>query len=242
MADIVTPNVGFVEPVDASPMPDVNTYLNNNWTKVESLGSAPVVTSVPAINNLSHNPGDRVFVANGNADPAGIYVCIGVDPVWGAYWRPVTARYGPFRRPGVNTNSVIFDPSLYQINDNLDPFQVRLTRHGRIQFRGSIRTVSGTFKTIDDVGGGYYTPITKPLPDFLQPGYNYSSLSEQGEPQLLTAPFPVNSSPIVQQTSQCYFEAPSKCILYRIVSKPNATISALYFSGAEYDLGIMGLA
>lgn len=239
MVDIYTPNAGFLLPTDASPMSDVNSYLNNNWTKVEGMGAAKVVATVPDTDD-SYAVGDRIWVPAGGADPPGIYTCIGMDFYWGHIWRPVTAPFGPWRRPGpvANPSSVIQDTSTFKIMDTLDPFQYRLTNKGKIQFRGCIQTVSGTWPDVTTFG--YYSTVLTTFPECIRPGaIRNGSLTRPAFLSMQVAPFPVNSSTTTLQAAQAVWAAGLGNFYIRVFSTGLSTINKLYFSGCEYNLGDM---
>lgn len=244
MADIITPNVGFVAPVDTSPMSDVDTYINNNWTKAENtLGIAKIVSSVPDTDITTYKVGDRIYV-NGGSDPNGIYVCIEVNNYWGSIWRPVTPLYGPWRRPGpvITPNSVLADPVYYRIIDSDSPFQYRLTNTGTIEFRGCIQTdpANGTafWKLIGTVG--YNAPLFVYVPVSLRPGWigTTSRPAVACNTQLSVAPYPVTNSGTEAQYAQVIWDSTQQTFVYRVFSNVNA-IKKLFFS-ARYNLTMAG--
>jgi hypothetical protein len=240
MVDLLTPNVGFVVPEDPNDMKLVDKYLNDNWAKFEiPLGSPKIVTAVPDTDS-SYKPGDRVYVSGGS-DPNGLYVCLGVDATWGTFWRPISPVWGPWRRPGpvANPNSIILDPSAYRIVDADSPFQYRLSNFGKIQFRGNIQRVTGTWPDVSVTG--YYPTYTTNIPECIIPGSIRvpSSLSKVSSPQIQSAPYPMSSSQTIAQSSQVIYDAGQRRWVIRVNTDGIANITKVFFSGAEYDIGDM---
>lgn len=251
MTDIVTPNVGLIEPVDNSPMSDIATYLGNNWTKIEAMAAAKIVSAVPDT-DLTYQPGDRIYV-NGGSDPNGLYICLGQNAAWGNIWRPVTPRYGPWRRPGPvgNPNSIIIDTGTFKIVDSDDPFQYRLTNKGQVQFRGCAQVITGFWPDVTDtgVGTGYSYHLFKPMPRCMLPGWqdsvNPANSPSIAFPQIKCCPYPMSSSPTLIQYAQVIYDSNIGSLnwVVRVVrgSGGSFTITRLYFSGSQYSLGSMGL-
>jgi hypothetical protein len=238
-----SPNLGLAIPVDASDMKLVDTFVNPIWTKTETiLGAAKNLTAVPDTDLTTYKKGDRIYVSGGT-DPAGVYVCIGVDTAWGAFWRPITAPFGPWRRPGavITPSAIVADPATYNISDTSSPFQMRLTNKGRVELRGSLRKISGTWPDVS-VTGYYATPFIN-LPDFLVPGSFRSSPQSDhiSAPQLQVSPYPTNSSTTIVQSAQCIYDFSQRRFVLRVNTNGINTINAVFFSGSSYNLGDMDL-
>jgi hypothetical protein len=237
-----TPNLGFNVPDDASAMPDVTTYVNSAWDKIEqTLGSAKEVSAVPD-QDLTYKKGDRIYVIPGGADPTGLYVCIGSDSNWGTFFRPITPVWGPWRRPGptLNPNAILTDPVNYRISDTSTPFQIRINNKGRVELRGSVSRVSGTWPDVS-VTGYYFTPFIN-LPEFLMPGsFRSNGPNHASAPQIQTAPYPTNSNQTQSQTSQCIYDFNQRRFVLRVFTHSIATIQRVFFSGGTYHLGDMDL-
>lgn len=244
MVDIVTPNVGFVEPVPESLMSDVDTYINNNWTKVEGMSHAPIVSSVP-VAMTGYKAGDRIYVQSGGSHPYGIYLCMGGDSTWGSIWRPLTTVYGPWVRPGpVGTpNSVIADPTNFFINDSDSPLQYRMTRYGRVQWRGCVQAVT-YWKDVSEAGGGYNLQVLKTFPRALWPGWRdpVSGVEYPSLPQLNSAAYPIGSAATVAQYSRVFWDATNKTFNWQVVRGSSTSIKKVFLSGSDYNIGTMGLS
>ena len=248
LGDEATPNMNLILPGDNSPMSDVDTYLNNNFTKIKTFAGAKRVTAVPDTYTASYNVGDRIYVTSGNTHPSGIYVCIGKDPLWGIFWRPLTNPYGPWFRPGPvgNPNSIIGATADFRIIDSDSPFQYRLTNKGSIQFRGCIQA-TGSLGTIPDVSvtGYAFDNLFNVIPECIRPGASRLSANPPSVPskvRLQTAPYPVDASATVGQTSYIFFEPTSNKFVMQVNTDGASTITKLFFSGAEYFLGDMGFS
>lgn len=241
---ITTPNVGFVEPTDDSQMSDVATYFNNNWLLVENMSHAPIVTNLPS-DMTGYKAGDRLYVQSGvSTQPKGLYLCVGGDDTWGSIWRPLTPKYGPWVRPGPvgSPNSVIADTSNFFINDSDSPFQYRLTQHGRVQFRGCVQAVS-YWKDVSEAGGGYNLHVLKTFPRALWPGWRDPNSGTEFPclPQITSAPYPVGSAATVAQYSRVLWDATAKTFIWQVVRGSSTSIKKVFLSGAEYNIGTMGL-
>lgn len=238
-----TPNVGFVEPTESSVMSDVTTYLNNNWTKIENMSHAPIVSSLP-VAMTGYKAGDRIYVQSGGSTPYGIYVCMGGDDTWGSIWRPVTTTYGPWSRPGPvgSPNSVIADTSNFFINDSDSPLQYRMTRFGRVQWRGCVQAVT-YWKDVSEAGGGYNLHVLKTFPRALWPGWaDPVSLVEYPViPQLNSVPYPCGSQPGTAQYSRVYWDSTAKTFIWQVCRGSSTSIKKVFLSGSDYNIGTMGL-
>lgn len=236
MPDNITAKYGFVSPDDSGDMKNTTKYLNDNWTRVKNGVKPTTLTAVPDSPTAGYIAGNRIYITGGT-HPVGIYLCIGVDPDWGTFWRPITSKYGPWLRPGpvASPSSVLADTTNYLISDSDNPFQYRLTRNNTIQFRGCIKRVSGFFKDVTDTPGYSDTSIFKTIPSCIRPG---SSVTPY--PALIqTCPYPGSSSPTLRYTSYMRFNPSNNKFLLQI-NTATAAITKLFFSGAEYSIGDMG--
>lgn len=243
MNDIITPNVDFVEPVDGSNMSDVNTYLNNNWLKVQGMAAATNLNQIPDP-FTGYNPGDRIYITPGGSQPSGIYVCMGGDNSWGSIWRPITARYGPWVRPGPvgSPNSIIADTSNFFISDSDTPLQYRMTRYGRVQWRGAVQAVT-YWKDVSEAGGGYNLKVLKQFPKCLWPGWSDPSIGAvyPSIPQLTATPNPCGAQVTPAQYARVIWDYNTANFNWQVVRGGSTSIKKVFLSGSEYNIGTMGL-
>jgi hypothetical protein len=171
-----TPKFGMYLPTDSDPMNDVDLSFNNSWSTIAGIPAPNTYAFLP-VTDFSYNVGDVIYHSTTNS----IYVLIAQDSIWGNFWRPVEAKYGPWIQPSSN---IIADAATYKFGST--PVQYRLTNAGSIIWRGSVDTVSASGWANWETTGTAHHPLI-PVPLDIAPSHTsvYSGA---------VYPFPASSS------------------------------------------------
>jgi hypothetical protein len=209
-----TPNYGMFLPSDPDSMKDVDTNLNNNWTKIENIPRVTSVASLP-ITDFSYSLGARVY----HTGLKSIFVLIAQNAAWGNFWKPIQAKYGPWIQPG---NSIIANPGTYQFGFN--PIRYRISNTAKFIMSGSVDTIASTGYT--DMTTALAPVGLNPLPPAIAPSRR-SVWAGSPYPQTAGA-----ANPIVGQLS-----IDNNGNFANGVWNPSALAVRLYYDGWEWVMG-----
>lgn len=212
-----TPNYKLYKPElgKFDTLSDVAINFTNNNTKIINAAKPykGVYANYAAIpSNFSGVLGDVIYLQDFKSE----FIYLGTDSAWGAYFRPVQARYGPWVRI---PNSVITDAS-YSM-DTSSPMYYRLSNDGRMELKGGIKINSGTFP----VYAGAALGIMAPLPSNIRP------VQDQQWPMGST-PMPTSVTATTFSKTDLSYAGTSF-----VIRNWNSTATSVFFNGVSWQIG-----
>lgn len=217
----LTPNYNLFLPDDTTKMSDVTTSLNNNWAKIRALGPAKVVTSLPTT-DFSYKYGDRIY----HTVSQSIYLCMGSNPDWGVFWRPIHVKYGPWI---TCASTVLNDPATFQIGPN-QTLQYKISNQNVVLLKGSVTKTSGAGSWPNYEALGVSTTLFKSVAATDGPGLSPSATKEGA-----ITPYPISAAAVTKPTIGHFFIRLDGTSLLRVWN-PDTTVNQVFFDGFTWDI------
>lgn len=154
MPETPTPNYALAKPEMSDLMSDFDTWLNENWAKIEDAVSPPSGTTLPQAG--TYDIGDRFY----KSDTKSIYILVCKDANWGWHWRPVQDAISPW----LTVPATAINNAAWTINPvGANPLAIAMDNRGKCYWRGVIGAVAGTIPRATT-----HFPL-KQLPDGIRP-------------------------------------------------------------------------